>query len=178
MPSSSQNTTHINKKEMNDLDKQTVSMAGFEITVAPSPVPKEKSKSSAEESVGVTESTSINSKSTMTDNLTSNTNLSDVSRRIKENSLFIAEKNAEISKIQEEIVEKTLQNEKLLLDLFEFVENCASKLAILEQQKEEADAELQVEREHFAALSEDFTAAFSRLGTFHDRLLSFSGEEE
>ena len=140
---------------------------------------KEKSKSSAEESIDVTESTSINSKSTMTDSVASNnTDLSDICRRIKENNLCIAEKNAEISKIQEEIVEKTIQNEKLLLDLFDFVEDSASKLAMMEQQKEEADAELQAEREHFAALSDDFTAAFSRLGDFHDRLLSFSGEEE
>lgn len=154
--------------------KHTVSMGGFDITVAKSPAPK--GKSSVEESI-VTESTSINSKSTMTENLTSNnTDLSDISRRIKENNLIIADKNAEITKIQEEIVEKTIQNEKLLLDLFDFVENSASNLAILEQQKEEADAELQAEREDFAALSEDFTAAFSRLGDFHDRLLSFSNE--
>jgi len=158
---------------MNDSDKQTISMAGFDITVAPSPVPKEKSKRSTEESI-VTESTG-----TMTDTMTtSNTELSDISRRIKENNLIIAEKNAEISKIQEEIVEKVVQNEKLLLDLFGFVESCAFKLAIMEQQKEDADAELQAEREHFAALSNDFTAAFSRLGDFHDRLLSFSSEEE
>jgi len=148
-------------------------MAGFDITVAPSPVPKEKSKRSAEESI-LTESTG-----TMTDTMTtSNTELSEISRRIKENNLCIAEKNAEIKKIQEEIVEKTLQNEKLLLDLFDFVESSASKLAILEQQKKEADDELQAEREHFTALSDDFTAAFSRLGDFHERLLSFSGEEE
>ena len=154
---------------MNDSDKQVISMGGFDITVAPSPCSKEKSKT-AEESI-VTESTG-----TMTDTIatSNNTDLSDISRRI----LIIAEKNAEIKKIQEEIVEKTIQNEKLLLDLLGFVENSASKLAMMEQQKEEADAELQAERELFAALSDDFTAAFSRLGDFHDRLLSFSGEEE
>ena len=181
MPSSSQNTTHINTKEMNDPDKQIISMGGFDITIAPSPspLPKGKSKRSAEESIDVTESTSINSydKSTMTDT-SNNTDLSDISRRMKENNLFIAEKNAEITKIQEEIVEKAIENEQLLLDLLEFVESSAFKLAIMEQQKEEADAELQAEREHFAALSNDFTAAFSRLGDFHDRLLSFSEEEE
>ena len=176
MHSSSYINTH---KEMNDLDKQTVSVAGFDITVAPSPLPKEKSKFSAEESIDVTESTSINSKSTMTDTITtSNTELSDISRRIKENNLIIAEKNAEIIKIQEEIVEKTIQNEKLLLVLLDFVETSAEKLVMMEQQKEEADAELQAERLSFAALSDDFTAAFSRLGDFHERLLSFSGEEE
>ena len=149
-------------------------MGGFDITVAPSPCSKEKSKT-AEESI-VTESTG-----TMTDALamaSNNTDLSDICRRIKENNLCIAEKNAEISKIQEEIVEKTIQNEKLLLDLFAFVEISASKLAFMEQQKAEADDELQAERENFAALSEDFTAAFSRLGSFHDRLLSLSQEEE
>ena len=147
-------------------------MAGFDITVAPSPCSKEKNKT-AEESI-VTESTG-----TMTDTMTtSNTELSEISRRIKENNLIIAEKNAKISKIQEEIVEKAVQNEKLLLGLFAFVESSASKLAFMEQQKKEADAELQAERDHFAVLSDDFTAAFSRLGDFHDRLLSFSSEEE
>ena len=158
-------------KEMNN-SKHTVSMGGFDITVAKSPAPK--GKSSGEESI-LTESTG-----TMTDPLamaSNNTDLSDICRRIKENNLCIAEKNAEIKKIQEEIVEKTIQNEKLLLDLFDFLEFSASKLAMMEQQKEEADAELQAERELFAALSDDFTAAFSRLGDFHDRLLSFSGEE-
>lgn len=168
----------LDAEEMNDPDKQIISMGGFDITIVPSPVPKEKR--SAEESIDVTESTSINScdKSTMTDTSSNNTDLSDISRRMKENNLFIAEKNAEITKIQEEMVEKAVQNTTLLLDLIEFVESSASKLAIMEQQKKEADAELQAEREHFAALSNDFTAAFSRLGDFHDRLLSFSEEEE